>query len=105
MGRRPTRKQASTSGRESDRRGVTGRDVLDVSLKLFAENGFRQTSLEHVATRLGVTRQALYYHFRSKNAILVALFDEMMTKLESAVANVTDNGEEALFLSRLRAHI
>jgi AcrR family transcriptional regulator len=104
MDSEPTRKQAD--GRPTpSRRGVTRRDILDVALKLFAENGFRKTSLELVANRLGVTRQALYYHFRSKEAILMALFDEMMSKLESAVANVKAPDEEPVFLSLLRAHI
>jgi AcrR family transcriptional regulator len=94
-----------TSGRSATRkRAVTRRDVLDVSLELFAQHGYRKTGLEHVAERLGVTRQALYYHFRSKDEILAALFDEMMTKLESAVADAALSDENPTFLALLRAH-
>jgi AcrR family transcriptional regulator len=90
------------------RGAVTRREVLDLSVRLFATHGYRSTSLEHVAHRLGVTRQALYYHFRTKGEILGALFEEMMVRLESAVAAVperTSEDERPRFVSLLRAHI
>ena len=88
------------------RRAVTRREVLDLSIQLFATHGYRSTSLEHVAERLGVTRQALYYHFKNKGEILAALFEEMMTKLESAVAAVPDEPSEGPRFARLlQAHI
>ena len=59
-----------------------------------------------VADRLGVTRQALYYHFENKAEILGAPFEEMMTKLESAVAAVPDAPSGTpRFAELLRAHI
>jgi AcrR family transcriptional regulator len=86
-------------------RSVTRREVLEVSRQLFAANGYRSTSLELVAKRLGVTRQALYYHFRSKGEILGALFDELMTKLEDGVAKVVPVAGEIRFNTLVRAHI
>lgn len=47
--------------------------ILDVALDLFIENGYDGTSLREVAERLGVTKAALYYHFASKDDILMAL--------------------------------
>jgi len=89
------------------RRAVTRREVLDLSIQLFAAHGYRSTSLELVAERLGVTRQALYYHFKNKGEILAALFEEMMTKLESAVAAVPEEPADGQprFAALLRAHI
>jgi len=85
--------------------GVTRRQVLDLSADLFAKHGYRSTSLEVVADKLGVTRQALYYHFRNKGEILAALFEQMMTRLETAVAVAAEQNAEDAFLSMLRAHI
>jgi AcrR family transcriptional regulator len=47
--------------------------VLDVALDLFTEKGFDRTSLREIAEKLGVTKAALYYHFASKDDILMAL--------------------------------
>ncbi len=47
--------------------------ILDVALDLFIEKGFDRTSLREIAEQLGVTKAALYYHFASKDDILMAL--------------------------------
>ena len=47
--------------------------ILDTALELFNEQGYDATSLRELAERLGVTKAALYYHFKSKADILLAL--------------------------------
>jgi AcrR family transcriptional regulator len=47
--------------------------ILDAALDLFIEKGFDKTSLREIAGQLGVTKAALYYHFASKEDILMAL--------------------------------
>ena len=44
-----------------------------MALDLFIEKGFDKTSLREIAEQLGVTKAALYYHFASKEDILMAL--------------------------------
>ncbi len=51
----------------------TRQRILDVALDLFIEQGFDGTSLRQIAEQLGVTKAALYYHFESKDDILMAL--------------------------------
>jgi AcrR family transcriptional regulator len=53
--------------------GNTRERILDVALDLFIEQGFDGTSLREIAEQLGVTKAALYYHFTSKDDILMAL--------------------------------
>jgi AcrR family transcriptional regulator len=48
-----------------------------VAGELFADQGYDATSLREIAERLGVTKAALYYHFRSKDEILRALLEPM----------------------------
>jgi AcrR family transcriptional regulator len=68
---------AAPRGEENgDRPGasVNTRDrILDVALDLFIEQGFDGTSLRQIAEPLGITKAALYYHFASKEEILLAL--------------------------------
>jgi AcrR family transcriptional regulator len=47
--------------------------ILDVALDLFIEKGFDGTSLREISEKLGFTKAALYYHFASKDDILLAL--------------------------------
>jgi AcrR family transcriptional regulator len=51
--------------------------ILDTALQLFIDKGFDATSLQEVADRLGFTKAAIYYHFRSKEDILMALHMRM----------------------------
>ena len=47
--------------------------ILDVALDLFIDKGFDKTSLREIAEQLGFSKAALYYHFASKDDILMAL--------------------------------
>ncbi len=46
--------------------------VLDTALELFAEQGYRATSVRDIAARCGMTHPGLLYHFPSKAALLMA---------------------------------
>jgi len=47
--------------------------IQEVALELFTEQGYEATSLREIAEALGVTKAALYYHFRTKEEILQAI--------------------------------
>lgn len=49
---------------------VTRETILEQAAKLFGDQGYRKTRLEDVAAHFGVTRAALYYHFKNKQEIL-----------------------------------
>jgi AcrR family transcriptional regulator len=53
--------------------GSTRERILDVALNLFIEKGFDKTSLREIAEALGFSKAAVYYHFASKDDILMAL--------------------------------
>ncbi|MBE8470979.1 TetR/AcrR family transcriptional regulator [Streptomyces justiciae] len=64
-------------GTRQRRRGNTRQRIQDVALELFAEQGYEKTSLREIAERLEVTKAALYYHFKTKEEILVSIFDDL----------------------------
>ena len=84
---------------------VTREQVLALCATLFAENGYRATSLEVVGRDLGVTQQALYYHFDGKDDILVALYERLQGRFERAVDAAVQLAGETLFAAMVRAHI
>jgi AcrR family transcriptional regulator len=53
--------------------GTTRERILDVALDLFVRKGYAETSLREIAAELGFSKAALYYHFESKQDILMAL--------------------------------
>ncbi|QMU72983.1 TetR/AcrR family transcriptional regulator [Streptacidiphilus sp. P02-A3a] len=67
-------------------RGDTRARIVDVALELFAEHGYEKTSLREIADRLGVTKAALYYHFRTKEDILAGIVDSMAAPIDDAIA-------------------
>ena len=56
--------------------------VQKVALELFAEQGYEKTSLREIAERLGVTKAALYYHFKSKEDIVHSFTDDYFAELD-----------------------
>jgi AcrR family transcriptional regulator len=48
--------------------------VLQTAAHLFLERGYRRTSMSQLATRLKITKPALYYYFRNKEEILVECY-------------------------------
>ena len=57
--------------------------VQKVALELFAEQGYEQTSLREIAERLGVTKAALYYHFKSKEDIVHSFTDDYFAEIDA----------------------
>src|SRR2546429_9220358 len=60
--------------------------VQKVALELFAEQGYEKTSLREIAERLGVTKAALYYHFKTKEGILGGIIGDLIASIDDLVA-------------------
>ncbi|MER6027500.1 TetR/AcrR family transcriptional regulator [Streptomyces sp. NPDC001851] len=72
-------------GTKQQRRGNTRQRIQDVALELFAEQGYEKTSLREIAERLDVTKAALYYHFKTKEEIIVSLFEDLTKPIEDLI--------------------
>lgn len=59
--------------------------IQQVALELFTERGYDATSLREISERLGVTKAALYYHFRTKEEIIQSLFDDQTAQLDALI--------------------
>ena len=71
------------------RRGRPGYDrqgVLEVAVRAFNEHGYDATSMGTLATRLGLSKSAIYHHFSSKEELLDAALDEALGGLEGVLA-------------------
>ena len=55
----------------------TKEKILEEALRLFAQSGYMGTSMNEIASRLGVTKAALYKHYSSKQEILDSIVERM----------------------------
>ncbi|GAB6898352.1 TetR/AcrR family transcriptional regulator [Kineosporia succinea] len=78
----------------------TRREAQRVAFELFTSQGYEATSLREIAERLGINKASLYYHFRSKEAILVSLFTERAQEAEDLVTWVREQPPGADLLER-----
>ena len=90
----------------SDRSSGDTRDrILDIALELFTVQGYEKTSLREIAEKLGFSKAAIYYHFKSKEDILYALHMRLHEFGMDALTGplMTENSPEkwALFLNEL----
>ncbi|MBX6354578.1 MAG: TetR/AcrR family transcriptional regulator [Micromonosporaceae bacterium] len=69
----------------TERTGDTRERIKEVALELFSEQGYEQTSLREIAERLGVTKAALYYHFKSKEEIVRAFVEDRVGQLAELI--------------------
>ncbi|WP_086765926.1 TetR/AcrR family transcriptional regulator [Streptomyces bobili] len=72
-------------GTKQRRRGNTRQRIQDVALDLFAEQGYEKTSLREIAEHLDVTKAALYYHFKTKEEIIVSIFTDLTKPIEDLI--------------------
>ena len=74
----------STADPTRTRRGRPGHSLdslLDVAVAVFNERGYDATSMEELATRLGVTKSAIYHHVSSKVELLRLALDRALDAL------------------------
>jgi len=57
--------------------------IEEVALELFTNKGYGGTSLRHIAEKLGVTKAAVYYHFKTKDEIARVLAHQSLDALEA----------------------
>lgn len=65
--------------------------ILDVAFRLFMEKGYEYTSIQDIIDQLGgLSKGAIYHHFKSKEDILVAVTDRMTAESNQMLADIRD---------------
>ena len=67
--------------------------ILASALSLFAKKGYERTTFNDIAARLKMTKGAVYWHFESKERLLIALVDEMLEKFERQIVDIMPRSE------------
>jgi AcrR family transcriptional regulator len=61
---------------------IRKRELVDAAIDLFAEKGYEHTSVDDIINRVGVTKGAFYYYFKSKEQVMEE-FDEILVEPET----------------------
>jgi AcrR family transcriptional regulator len=56
--------------------------IVPTALKLFLSKGFNDTSMNEIAAEVGVSKPAIYHHFKNKDELVEAIFDHFTSKME-----------------------
>ena len=76
---------APAQAREADKTRLTKQAVVDRALALGDAEGLEALTIRRIATELGVTPMALYWHFRNKEELLAGLADQIWSELDTDV--------------------
>jgi AcrR family transcriptional regulator len=77
---------SATSTLKAQQSEETREAILSASLKLFAKHGFTSTSVDDIGRAAGVTKGAVYWHFKSKDDLFSAI-----------LARIRDRWQEVIF--------
>ncbi len=64
---------------------ATRQRIIDAALRAFGTDGFDATSLDALASELGITKQTILYHFASKDVLLEAVIDNAGAELRAVI--------------------
>lgn len=79
-------------------RGQRGQQLLDVAERLFADHGFKDTSMEDVARAAGVSRTVVYGHYATKEAMFIACVQRARADLEHRLGEIIRAGSGQMLM-------
>jgi TetR/AcrR family acrAB operon transcriptional repressor len=80
--------------RTKDEAQETRSRILDAAERVFSEHGVSRTSFEDIAHAAGVTRGAIYWHFKDKSDVFAAMVNRVTLPMEAMVARSSDESVE-----------
>lgn len=67
-----------TAEQNEEIRQQTQKQIVDAAFELFANEGYSKTSIAAVAKKAGISKGLIYHYFESKEAILEAIFNQLV---------------------------
>ncbi len=90
----PMEGSTRTRRTQRERRETTTAQLVGAARELFASDGYAATSLDAIVAAAGLTKGALYHHFRNKEQLFLEVYDQLEEELSArstaAAASGTD---------------
>jgi len=90
---------AAQAGRVHTARPCTVERIQHAALTLFLRQGYQRTSLREIADELAFSKAALYYHYRSKEELLEAVLDPLLSDLDELLDSAAPPPAREVFLA------
>jgi AcrR family transcriptional regulator len=88
--------EARPRGRKAEQSEATRTALVRAARQLFAKRGYAAVGTEEIVSRAGVTRGALYHHFRGKDDLFRAVCEQVETELTQKIAARALGGDDPL---------
>ena len=89
------------------RSSVRRKELIFVAANLFASRGYYSVTVDDIGDAVGLTGPALYRHFTSKEALLVAVFDQVIDQLTNRFRELVSEAPDpaTALLAIVRLHV
>jgi len=92
---------AHRTNKNVERGRATRAHVIEVATRLFAEQGYDGTSIEAVQAAAGVSRGSLYHHFPGKEALFLAVLEDLGGRLGAEMTAAIQDAANPLDMLRI----
>ncbi|MBO8164261.1 MAG: TetR/AcrR family transcriptional regulator [Brevibacillus sp.] len=93
------------AARKAAEQELSREQILEAARSLFAQKGYRAVSMRGIASQLGCSHGAIYYHFRDKAELFCALveqgFQMLRAAIETALSEKAGNADKLRGLERV----
>lgn len=72
--------------------------IMNSAVRLFSNRGFNKASVDDICRKAGISKGAFYHHFESKQALFLALLDNWLTAIDSAIEASRDMSVPETFM-------
>src|SRR3954467_14940560 len=82
--------------KQAERRGATPGGILAAARRLFGTQGFAATTMDEIAEAAHVAKGAVYHHFKTKEAVFEAVFDQVSRALVQEIDRAVRTEKDVL---------
>ncbi|MCD8049455.1 MAG: TetR/AcrR family transcriptional regulator [Clostridia bacterium] len=68
-------------------------EILDIAEVLFNEKGYNEATVEDILKKSGIAKGTLYYHFKNKEDILLAMIERQIEQREQSLRQIAEDEE------------
>jgi len=83
----------------------TKQRILDTAVALFNKNGIQNITSRHIATEMGISYGNLDYHFKNKEALLLAIYKQMRAEMSDSYTSADPTSVSFEQIHRLLLHL
>lgn len=82
--------------KQAERRAATSEAILNAARRLFGAQGFAATTVDDIAGQADVAKGAVYHHFKTKEALFEAVFDQVSRDLVQEIDRAVRGEKDVL---------